>query len=165
MQHTAHFYEYGLEKFRIAIQINQSHSRTSRKTYDAAQRHGLVGLPPQSDYSRNSRTSTSSTRYEGNKSRIKTLCWFTEQRRTWWIPNAKSTTSATTRQLRNTRWQDQGRRPRIKELALQLRTRKWRIVTSRARYQRRGQYSYRFERENNVPRVHGNYIPLVLSVA
>jgi hypothetical protein len=50
-QHTAHFYVHEYEKFKNAIQINWSHSCTYRKTYDAAQRHGLGDLPPQSDYS------------------------------------------------------------------------------------------------------------------
>jgi hypothetical protein len=162
-QHTAHFCMHEYEKFKNAIQINRSHSSTSRKTYDTAQRHGLVGLPPQYDYSRNSGTSISSTRCTRNKSRRKTLCRFTEQRRTWWKSNPKSTTSATTRRLINTGRRDQERRPRIEELALQIHTEKWRITTSRAGYQCRGQYSYRFERENNVPRVHENNIPLNLS--
>jgi hypothetical protein len=50
-QHTAHFCVHEHEKFKNAIQINRSHSRTSRKMYDAAQRHGLGDLPPQSNYS------------------------------------------------------------------------------------------------------------------
>jgi hypothetical protein len=50
-QHIAHFLVHEHEKFKNAIQINRSHSRTSHKTYDAAQRHGLIDLPPQSDYS------------------------------------------------------------------------------------------------------------------
>jgi hypothetical protein len=50
-QHTAHFCVHEHEKFKNAIQINRSHSRTSRKTYDAAQRHSLIDLPLQSDYS------------------------------------------------------------------------------------------------------------------
>jgi hypothetical protein len=40
-QHTAHFCVHEHEKFKNAIQINRSHSRTSRKTYNVAQRHVL----------------------------------------------------------------------------------------------------------------------------
>jgi hypothetical protein len=90
----------------------------------------------------NSGTSTSSIRCTGNKSRRKTLCRFTEQRRTWWKPKPKTTTSATTRRLRKIERRDQERRPRIEERALQICTRKWKIATSRAGYQRRSHYSY-----------------------
>ena len=120
MQHTTHFWVHEHEKFKNAIQINRSHSRISRKTYDAAQCHDLIGLLPQSDYLCNSETSTSSTCYAQNIARRKTLCQFIEQQRTWWKSNPKSTTSTTTQRLINTgRW-DQERRPRIEELALQL---------------------------------------------
>ena len=163
MQHTAHFCVHEHEKFKNAIQINRSHSRTSRKTYNATQCHGLVCLPPQSDCSHNSETSTSSTYCTRNKACRKTLCRFTKQWRTWWKSNPKSRTSATTWWLINTRQWDQEQGPRIEELALQIRIEKWRIATSRPGYQRRGQYSYRFERENNVPRIHGNNISLNLS--
>jgi hypothetical protein len=44
-QHTAHFCVHEHEKFKNAIQINQNHSRTSRKTYGVAQRHGLSCSP------------------------------------------------------------------------------------------------------------------------
>ena len=45
-QHTTHFCMHEYEKFKNAIQINQSHSCTSRKRYNAAQRHGLGDLLP-----------------------------------------------------------------------------------------------------------------------
>jgi hypothetical protein len=51
IQHIAHFCVHEHEKFKNAIQINRSHSRTSRKTYDVAQRHGLGDLLQQFDYS------------------------------------------------------------------------------------------------------------------
>jgi hypothetical protein len=136
-QHIVYFCMHEHEKFKNAIRINRSHSRTLCKTYDATQRHG--DLPPQSDYST---TSTSSIRCVGNKSRRKTLCLFTEQRQTWWKPKPKTTTSATTRRLRKAEQRDQEQRPRIEKRALQICTRKWRIATSRAGYQHRGHYSY-----------------------
>jgi hypothetical protein len=49
IQHTAHFYECELAKYRRAIQIIRSHLNTSCKKSGASQRQGLIGLLPQSN--------------------------------------------------------------------------------------------------------------------
>jgi hypothetical protein len=171
-QHSAHFYKYELAKYR-GCNLDQSkslaylsqevwRSTTPRPSRTSAAVRLLTLFS-------NLKLKHPLCRNQIMQENFASIHWATTNMKKitnqdFGRPNPKTSTSAITRRRSNTKRRDQERRSRFEERVLQIRTWKWRIATSRTGYQRRGHYSNRFEWENNVPTVHGNYILFFMSM-